>query len=62
MNPGPDAARTRLTGACSAEGFKRLPRSLELSITVNPAAAVLAKPSERRTPEGRLEYPMMHDD
>ena len=36
MNPGPDAARTRLTGACSAEGFKRLPRSLELSFRVNP--------------------------
>ena len=35
MNPGPDVARTRLTGACSAEGFKRLPRGSELSITVN---------------------------
>ena len=41
MNPGPDVARTRLTGACSAEGFERLPRGSELSITVNPAASIL---------------------
>ena len=35
MNAGPDAAWTRLTEACSVEGFKRLPRSLELSFRVN---------------------------
>jgi len=34
-NPGPDAVRIALLGACRAKGFQGLPRSLELSITVN---------------------------